>query len=196
MQLHVKSKQVAWCGIIMAITVILQVFAGIIETSSLFLLAAASFLTGCVERKFGIKTAISFLLGASLLGFILAPQKLYCFTFAGFGIYVLVAEFFREKSLSDSGKSDFSILKKCSTQYLVKGIIYHLMLIIALFLAFKITGMEIIFSADFMDKIKDMPVFVIAIIGVILAEALWLVFDKAYLFFQERYGIIVCGREN
>ena len=193
MQLHVKSKQVAWCGIIMAITVILQIFAGIIETSSLFLLAAASFLTGCVERKFGIKTAVCFSIGAFLLGFILAPQKLYCFTFVGFCIYVLVTEFFRGKSLTDS---TFSILKKHGTQYLIKGILYHFLLIVALFMSFKITGMEIIFSADFMDRLKNMPVFVIAAVGIFGAEVLWLVFDKAYIFFQERYGIIVCGREN
>lgn len=192
MQLHVKSKQVAWCGIIMAITVILQIFAGIIETSSLFLLAAASFLAGCVERKFGVKTAICFSIGACLLGFILAPQKLYCFTFVGFCIYVLVAEFFRGKSLTDSA---FSI-KKHGTQYLIKGILYHLLLIAALFMSFKITGMEIIFSADSMDRLKNMPVFVIAAIGIFCAEVLWFVFDKAYIFFQERYGIIVCGREN
>ena len=52
MQLHLKSKQVAWCGVIMAIAVILQICAGVIETSSFFLLALASFLAGCVERKF------------------------------------------------------------------------------------------------------------------------------------------------
>ena len=79
--MHLKSKQVAWCGIIMAFTVILQIASGIIETSSLFLLAAASFLAGCVERKFGTVTALGFSIGAFILGVILAPQKLYCFTF-------------------------------------------------------------------------------------------------------------------
>ena len=105
--MHLKSKQVAWCGIIMAFTVILQIASGIIETSSLFLLAAASFLAGCVERKFGTVTALGFSIGAFILGVILAPQKLYCFTFAGFCVYVLVAEYFRQKDrqAANAGKT-------------------------------------------------------------------------------------------
>ena len=43
---------------------------------------------------------------------------------------------------------------------------------------------------------KDMPVFIIIILGVLCAEFLWLVFDRAYIFFQDRYGLIVCGRED
>ena len=86
MQLHLKSKQVAWCGVIMAIAVILQICAGVIETSSFFLLALASFLAGCVERKFDIKTAAVFCSGAVVLGVILAPQKLYVLHMQDFGI--------------------------------------------------------------------------------------------------------------
>lgn len=191
--MHLKSKQVAWCGIIMAFTVILQIASGIIETSSLFLLAAASFLAGCVERKFGTVTALGFSIGAFILGVILAPQKLYCFTFAGFCVYVLVAEYFRQKDrqAANAGKT----FRK-STEYIIKGILYHIMLIAALVISFTVTGLDVIFSKNMIEKAKDMPVFIIIILGALCAEFLWLVFDRAYIFFQDRYGLIVCGRED
>lgn len=196
MQLHLKSKQVAWCGVIMAIAVILQICAGVIETSSFFLLALASFLAGCVERKFGLKTAAGFCFGAAVLGFILAPQKLYCFTYAGFCVYVLATEYFRGKngSIKNSDKAE-NFMDNIRVQYIIKGIIYHVLLIAAVFVSAKISGLEVIFSADFIEKIKQLPVVVVIFAAVIAAELLWFIFDKAYIFFQERYGIIVCGRE-
>ena len=196
MQLHLKSKQVAWCGVIMAIAVILQICAGVIETSSFFLLALASFLAGCVERKFGLKTAAVFCFGAAVLGFILAPQKLYCFTYAGFCVYVLATEYFRGKngSIKNSDKAE-NFMDNIRVQYIIKGIIYHVLLIAAVFVSAKISGLEVIFSADFIEKIKQLPVVVVIFAAVIAAELLWFIFDKAYIFFQERYGIIVCGRE-
>ena len=156
----------------------------------------ASFLAGCVERKFDIKTAAVFCSGAVVLGVILAPQKLYCFTYAGFCVYVLAAEYFRGKngSIKNSDKAE-KIMNNIKIQYIIKGIIYHVLLIAAVFVSVKISGLEIIFSADFIEKIKHMPVFAVVFAAVIAAELLWFIFDRAYIFFQERYGIIVCGRE-
>ena len=48
-QLHLKSKEAAYGGIMMALAVILIILSGIIEQSSLFLLAAASFITGVIH---------------------------------------------------------------------------------------------------------------------------------------------------
>ena len=73
--------------------------------------------------------------------------------------------------------------------------IVSLLLIAAVFVSAKISGLEVIFSADFIEKIKQLPVVVVIFAAVIAAELLWFIFDKAYIFFQERYGIIVCGRE-
>ncbi len=41
MQLHLKTKEIAWGGMLMALAVILIVLSGVIEASSMFLLAAA-----------------------------------------------------------------------------------------------------------------------------------------------------------
>ena len=84
MQLHLKSKEAAYGGIMMALAVILIILSGIIEQSSLFLLAAASFITGVIQRRFSVKLSTAFIAGTFIVGMFLAPQKLYCFTFAGF----------------------------------------------------------------------------------------------------------------
>lgn len=197
MQLHLRSGHIAWCGVIMAISVILQISAGVIETSSFFLLAAASFLTGCIERKCGIKMAAGFSVGAVILGFILAPQKLYCFTYAGFCVYVLVAEYFRrKKELCQNSELKRNLTDNLRVQYIIKGILYHILLIVAVFISVKIGGFAFVFSSEFIEKIKTTPLYIVIIAGIIAVELLWLIFDKAYIFFQERYGIIVCGREN
>lgn len=83
-----------------------------------------------------------------------------------------------------------------STEYIIKGILYHIMLIAALVISFTVTGLDVIFSKNMIEKAKDMPVFIIIILGVLCAELLWFVFDRAYIFFQDRYGLIVCGRED
>ena len=70
------------------------------------------------------------------------------------------------------------------------------MLIAALVISFTVTGLDVIFSKNMIEKAKDMPVFIIIILGVLCAEFLWFVFDRAYIFFQDRYGLIVCGRED
>lgn len=196
-QLHLKSKQIAWCGIIMAMTVILQVLAGVIGTSTFFMLAAASFLTGCIESKFDLRTAACFCAGAVVLGFILSPQKLYCFTYAGFCIYVLAAEYFRQKNISYEGPFESDVLKKnIMKQYIIKGILYHVLLIAASFISVEIGGLGLLFSTEFIKNMRTMPVYVLVIAVIVAAELLWIIFDKAYIFFQDRYGSIICGREN
>ena len=67
-------------------------------------------------------------------------------------------------------------------------------------MAFKEAGFDDVYAIDLnkesIEKAKDMPVFIIIILGVLCAELLWFVFDRAYIFFQDRYGLIVCGRED
>ena len=54
--MHVKAKTVALGGLLLALTVVFMALGSIIETSTLFLLAAASFFVGIVVREFGLKT--------------------------------------------------------------------------------------------------------------------------------------------
>ena len=86
--MHVKVRTLAFSGLLLALTVIFMALGSIIETSTLFLLAAASFFVGIVVREFGLKAGAAFYLAAVLLGFILAPNKFYVLTFAAMGFYI------------------------------------------------------------------------------------------------------------
>lgn len=91
------AKRVAFLGLLLAFAVILVILGGIIESSTLFLLAGASFCVGIAIRESGIRFGIGFLIASTLLSLILAPNKFYCITFAGMGLYLVIIEFSWEK---------------------------------------------------------------------------------------------------
>lgn len=91
--MHVKAKKMAFCGLMLALSVMCMVLGSIIEINTLFLLAAASFFVGIVIRIFGKGTGVAFYLAGVLLGFILAPNKFYVITYASMSIYILAREF-------------------------------------------------------------------------------------------------------
>ena len=90
--MHVKAKNIAFGGLLVALTVICMLLGGVIETNTLFLLAAASFFVGSIIREFGWKSGGAFYLAGVLLGMILVPNKLYVISYAGMGLYILLVE--------------------------------------------------------------------------------------------------------
>ena len=86
--MHVKAKTMAFSGLLLALTVIFMVLGSVIETSTLFLLAAASFFVGIIIREFGLRIEAAFYAAGVILGFITAPNKFYVFTFAAMGLYI------------------------------------------------------------------------------------------------------------
>lgn len=86
--MHVKARILAFGGLLLALAVVFMALGSIIETSTLFLLAAASFFVGIVVREFGLRAGAAFYVAAVLLGFITAPNKFYVLTFAAMGIYI------------------------------------------------------------------------------------------------------------
>ena len=91
--MHVNTRKLAVSGLLMAFDVVLIILSGIIDFNTLFLLAAAAFLVGVIIREFDLKYGLAFFVGSLVLGVLLAPQKLYCITYAMMGIYVLGVEF-------------------------------------------------------------------------------------------------------
>ena len=77
MFMHVKAKTMAFSGLLLALTVIFMVLGSVIETSTLFLLAAASFFVGIIIREFGLRIGAAFYAAGVILGFITAPNKFY-----------------------------------------------------------------------------------------------------------------------
>ncbi len=85
--MHLKAKQRAFGGLLLAMTVIFMFLGSVIETNTLFLLAAASFFVGVVFREFGSDDWTCFLSFSSVAwDSLVTPNKLYVITFAANGI--------------------------------------------------------------------------------------------------------------
>lgn len=79
-------------GMMLALSVICMILGSVIESSTLFLLAAASFFVGIICREFGMKTGCAFYVAGVVLGFMLAPNKFYVVTYSAMGLYIFVVE--------------------------------------------------------------------------------------------------------
>lgn len=90
--MHVKTKKIALAGMLGAFVIVLLVLSTIIESNTLFLMAAASFCVGIVIREWGLLSGAIFFASCTLLSFLLVPNKFYCITFSAMGLYLLFAE--------------------------------------------------------------------------------------------------------
>ena len=165
MFMHLNAKKMAFAGIALALTVILIVLSGILEINTLFLLAAASFFVGVIIRELGAVFGVAFYIAAILLGVILAPNKLYCITFAALGLYILFAEL----SWMYLNKSDKP--HKIRTHWIIKYVLFNI-LYIPILLFFP----KLLFAGEIHRA------FIIA--ALVLGQAALFVYDKAYNYFQ------------
>lgn len=172
-----KSGDIAFAGFMTAIAVLLIVLSGVFENCSLFLLAAASFLTGVVQRRISLLGAGAFLMASMMLGVFLASNKLYCFTFLVFGIYILFAEW--TESYRNKGKR--------VGVWIGKAAVYHILLIVSVLFFQYVIGFDILLPTSQMRLMQKMPAL-FGVVAVIAAEVVWILFDRAYFYFQWRYG--------
>ncbi len=164
----------------MALGVVLVTLGGYFEGSTLFFLAAASFLAGAVWRNISLTASVSFIAGTTLLGVFLAPQKLYLATFFAFCIYILAAEYFEQRR-------ERKPLYAAGAVWAVKAVLYHGLLAVFLVATKIFFGFENLFSGRIF-AILGKNIWILAIVLLVAAEAFWLLFDRAYVFFQNRYG--------
>lgn len=175
--MHVKAKKMAFGGLLLALTVICMVMGSVIETGTLFLLAAASFFVGVIFREFGGKTGAAFYLAGVLLGMILAPNKFYVATYGAMGLYILVVEIAGD--LLGGWSAD--IRKKTVVLWVIRYVVFDLIYIPAvLFLQ------ELLFG-------RTLSLGVIA--GILAAgqAGLWL-YDGAYRYVQREIWGKMRGR--
>ena len=90
--MHLSAKKIAFAGVMLALTEAGIALGSVIETNTLFLLAAASFFVGIVIQEFGLKSGTAFLMAGILLGVFLSPNKLYVVSYAFMGFYILIIE--------------------------------------------------------------------------------------------------------
>lgn len=166
--MHVNTRKMAVSGLLMAFAVVLIILSGVLDFNTLFFLAAAAFLIGVIIREYDLRYGFAFFAGCLILGVLLAPQKLYCITYAMMGIYVLGVEYFwRFLGEHPRWKNRRLLL------ILGKLIIFNLMYLPALFLFPKLL---------FAGEISGMLLLAFAAGGQI---ALFL-FDQAYDYFLIR----------
>ncbi|OUP50083.1 hypothetical protein [Lachnoclostridium sp. An181] len=174
--MHVKAKTMAFGGILLALSVICMALGSVIETSTLFLLAAASYFVGIVIREFGMKAGAAFYLADVLLGFLLAPNKFYVLSFAAMGLYILFAEGIWRLA----GKREK--MQKKSLIWILKYILFNVMYIPVLFAFQELLFGGRTFSGGFLAL-----VFVAGQIGLF-------VYDRAYVYMQREIWSRYRGR--
>ena len=164
--MHVKVKTMATAGLLVAFSVIMLVLSSVIETNSLFLIAAASFCVGIAIREWGLWLGCAFLVASVLLNVLLAPNKLYCLTFGAMGLYLWLYEWLW-KYLAE--KANFTYRMVCL--WIGKFVFFNLLYVPILFFAPKLI---------FTGKINGLATILFLFVG----QIVFVIYDVAYRYFQ------------
>ena len=165
--MHVKAKKIAFGGMLLALTIIFMMLGSIIETGTLFLLAAASFFVGIIWREFWRPEA-AWRSGepACFSDCLLAPNKFYVITYAVMGLYILIVEIVWLKL----GRMSDRINRK-ALFWIVKYVVFNL-----IFLPAVLLFQEVLFVREISGW---MSVIVIA-----AGQVFLFLYDRAYEYFQ------------
>lgn len=165
--MHVKkSKQIAIAGLLAAVAAVLMILSSVVETSSIFFIAGASYMVGIVIREWGNRAGLGFWIASTIVNFIVAPNKFYCVTYLAMGLYILLSEILWEK-IAESGYLTY----RMSLLWLGKFAIFNLMFVpTVLFLQ------ELIF----LRFLETWQMLLVAFIG----QVALIIYDNGYRYFQ------------
>lgn len=178
--MHLSTKKLAFSGLLLAITILLTILSSVVETSTFFLLAAASYLVGVNFRESGVKFGIGFYLSSILLSMILVPNKLYCLTFATISAYIVIMEIIRvyltKKELQKLATINRVTIEKKSNAYfyVVKFVVFNVIYLPFLFL----------FPGLFYSGEISPMTYVLFITG---GQIIFALYDMAYDVFIQKY---------
>lgn len=127
--MHLDAKKTAFAGVMLALTEVCIALGSVIETNTLFLLAAASFFVGIMIQEFGLKSGTAFLMAGVLLGILLSPNKLYVVSYGFMGFYILMTEVIWHFLGRASGR-----IRSRSFFWFMKYLIFNVLYIPGLFL--------------------------------------------------------------
>jgi len=157
----------AFLGLLLAVTALLIILSGVLEFNTLFLLGAASFGVGIAIRESNIRYGTGFYLGAILIGLILAPNKLYCITFAAMGFYIIVIEYSFDKLVNIQNNR-----RRIRLYWVIKYITFNLMYLpMLLFLP------RLIYQGNINP--------ILTLILLLAGQVVLFVYDMAYNYFQK-----------
>ena len=179
--MHVNAKKMATGGLMLALTILCMYLGGIVESNTLFLLAAASYFVGIILREFGIRMGLAFYAAGVLLGVIIAPNKLYVLTYAAMGLYILVIDIVRDRlwerqkqqPMGETDEGQTGRKKTLVLFWLIKYALFNLM-----YLPMVLLLQEVLFA-------KALHAWMLAV--VILGGQMGLfVYDMAYEYVQNK----------
>lgn len=166
--MYVGAKKVATAGLLVAFTILMMLLSSVIETNSLFFIGAASFCVGIAIREWGSLWGLAFLIASILLNLMLTPNKLYCITFGGMGLYIWLYEklwnFIAERK---------KLNRRTLVLWIGKILLFNLLYVPALFLM-----SELLFTG----KVNGLFIVVFLFVG----QAVFLVYDVAYRYFHSQ----------
>lgn len=161
-----STGSIALGGIFLALTVLFMFGASFVPGVELTLYALSSLFAGFMVIEKGPKQGIILYAAASLLGFILLPNKLGVLPFAAFFGYYGILKFYIEK------------LTKPAAQVIVKASFFALIMLAAL----KIGG-EILFGSA---SIPGMPAAVLYFGGLAMMVVYDIIFTLAIKIYRQR----------
>lgn len=164
--MHLKGREIAVTGVLAAFTVILMTLSSMIESSSLFFIAGASFCVGIVIREWGLKMGAAFLAATIFLNILMAPNKMYCITYAAMSVYLFFSEWLYEK-IANARRLKRRRIALWVGKYVIFNMIYLPML-------YFLPGLF------FTKKVSQL--FIIGF--VLMGQVLLLIYDYAYMYFQ------------
>lgn len=183
--MHLKTKKLAFSGIALALCIIFMVLGSVIESNTLALLALASFSVGIITCEFGVRYGVAYLAAAIILGFLIAPNKFYCLTFATMGLYILLDEVLwlilnrvkmkQQRINLQTSDSHQKAVKWGVLMWIAKWLIFNAMYvpIILIFPAFLFTG-----------KLAQYHTAKGIMLVLLLGQIVWLIYDRVYDYFQ------------
>ena len=176
MHMHLSTRQISFLGLMLALAVILNILSGVIDSSTLFLLSAASFFIGIAFRETSRLLGVGFYLASVLLSFILAPNKMYCVTYSVIGLYVVIRELICKPTIENKeiSKTVSNINNEKKRFLIIKFIIFNIIYVPILFLFPQL------FIARELSSITR-------IIFLLLGQVGFIIYDKAYDYFMIHY---------
>lgn len=173
-----NTKKLAFLGLLTAVSVIMVILSGVLEFNTLFLLAAASFCVGIAIRESSNRNGFGFYLASLLLSILLAPNKLYCITYAGMGFYILIWEFTYDKLLRVQKSNNRKKL-----HWIIKYMVFNVM-----FIPMLIYLPKLIYQGEVNQGLNTVVFF-----G---GQVVLFVYDMAYVYFQRDIWGKVRGKLN
>ena len=179
--MHVSTKKLAFLGVLLALTVLLIVLSSYIEMSTFFFLAAASYLVGVALIETNQRMGVAFYLASVFLALILAPNKLYCLTFAMIAAYLVVVELIRSQLIKREMKNLATL-----TQVPQKGKNQRLILWAVKFIIFNLLYLPVLIF--FPKLIYPGKLSVLLLLGFLAGgQMILVIYDLAYQEFIVKY---------